>query len=150
MAKSNHLMLFMPIWGEEECQKCKDSCYPEISNDELKDLFHKWGGSQRFLFAHIRRDELLNDFLRSANLEAMIATMEDINRPVDSADRCQWVKHIQVGRHTDGRPDYTVSEWEWPSQFVMKEVRKALDEHEANWRASHRLTTDSLLLGKLY
>ena len=80
----------------------------------------------------------------------MIATMEDINRPVDSADRCQWVKHIQVGRHTDGRPDYTVSEWEWPSQFVMKEVRKALDEHAANWHASHRLTTDSLLLGKLY
>ena len=55
VAKSNHLMLFMPIWGEEECQKCKDSCYPETSNDELKDLFHKWGGSPRFLFAHIRR-----------------------------------------------------------------------------------------------
>ena len=43
-----------------------------------------------------------------------------------------------------------MSEWEWPSQFVMKEVRKALDEHAANWHASHRLTTDSLLLGKLY
>ena len=26
----------------------------------------------------------------------------------------------------------------------------ALDEHEANWCASHRLTTDNLLLGKLY
>ena len=57
---------------------------------------------------------------------------------------------LSVGQHADGSPDYTVSVSDWPSQFIMKKVREALDEHDANWRISHKRTTDNLLLGILY
>ena len=41
-------------------------------NDDLEDLFRKWGGSARFVFARMNKEELLCDFLHSCNLEDMI------------------------------------------------------------------------------
>lgn len=106
---ASKITLYMPIWMEEELQKCYSVCYQSIYPNLV---FYFWGGSARHIFKMTDEDVhgTFNDILKEdTSVTELIARIDSPMQGADSNVKFQWLKHLipsedfrSVDRYTSG------------------------------------------------
>lgn len=70
-AKAGASTLLMPLWSEDELNAAGQSLY-SLTEQEVQDLFAKWGGSARYVLQHAKnpsRQKDLDEAITDANID---------------------------------------------------------------------------------
>ena len=103
--------LFLPIWTYEEVEKCRTSCYPDISSETAKKRFDVYGGVPRMVF-------WLDDAVMPPHMDRALAdvravkAVRNIGNPTNMYPTAHILFHIVVS------DQYKVERVDFASKYV--------------------------------
>jgi hypothetical protein len=141
--------IFMPPWHEDELVQCCTTCY-NMKEQEIKELYSKWGGSIRRIkcppLLQKTYEEMLAKFLGSKNLLDKLNLVENTYLFYnDGSKNDQWILH-RWPKLEEKKVDYFSCVFDFPSQYIKTKIREALSKYSIDWKVS----AGPQLLGKLY
>jgi hypothetical protein len=113
--------LYMPVWDWDEIEECRRLLFSNVTEQEARDLFLRWGGVPRFVLekAHVLSAQNgLEEALSTASLHDLIQTAGSL----DMADSlCHRLMHFVVAHN------YSLDHVMFASPFVRKSIIAGAD-----------------------
>ncbi|CAJ0648315.1 15576_t:CDS:2, partial [Entrophospora sp. SA101] len=119
---------YMPTWSIDELMDCCERCYPNISIDNLRSLFTKWGGIPRFIFAVNGSDDAFNKAISRTNWQLVVDYAGKTDCPLEITHK---VVHLSVS--DDLKQYYVIFASPYVSQLIMAQLSKQERRKVLQW-----------------
>jgi broad-specificity NMP kinase len=122
-SKAGAVSLVMPTWSYEEIEECQQVAFSQLTREEVKESFFKWGGNPRYVlqFAKETSHQIeLEQALESTDLKKLQDSIGAADRREDISDR---LVHMVV---LDAPDDYIHYSIRFASNYIGEKVVEAL------------------------
>lgn len=130
-------MLTVPVFFRHEIRDIHRTCFPKLDEDEVWELYRKWGGIVRYVLAKQDLDsqKLLKSALTSVDLDGLLFDLgaDEIESDSKASHRLLHLKPVGEGKDEFSDPynidSYMLDRTELASEYVAERVYSALQQH---------------------